>query len=145
MPGFFKSNRRRTNAGPNKNEKKVLRGQKTERLARSVGLIKERFPSIKSLSVQLEFITPQRDIYERQSRLFGPDDVCDFSAACPGRCGGQGTFDVAAKVRTLVETRQTHTEGTGICREPLYAGSSDVCGFQLHCRVEAVYAAEQVV
>lgn len=145
MAGFFKSNRRRTNSGPNKNEKKVLRGQETERLARSLGLMKERFPSVQHLTIHLEFITPHGDIYERQSRVFGPVDICDFSVPCPGRCGGQGAFDVAAKIRTLVETRQIYIEGTGICREPLYAGSTDICGFQLHCRMEAIYSAEQVV
>ncbi|HRY30089.1 MAG TPA: hypothetical protein P5079_08660, partial [Elusimicrobiota bacterium] len=120
MATFFKRKRRRTHTGPNKNEKKVLRGQEADRLVRTAGLMKDRFPSVQRLTVQLDFVTPQQHLLDRQTRVFNPTDVCDFSVSCPGRCGGQGAFDLEAKIKSVIDSRQARAEGSGTCAETLY-------------------------
>lgn len=118
-----------------------MRGQEAARQERS-GLLRERFPVVQRLSVRLNFSTPQQHALDQETRSFGPADPCDFSATCPGRCGGKGSFDLAAKINAVVEGRQTRAEGSGVCQEPLYAGASDVCGFRLSCVIEVNYAGD---
>lgn len=137
MP-FYKK-RRRAPAGPNKNEKKVMRGQADARIARTAGVLGQRFPSLQALTIQLDFITPQQQLMDQQSRAYGPEDVCDFQAACPGRCNGQGSFDLAGKIESTINSRQENAQAAGTCQEPLYPGSPERCGMQLRCRIEAAY------
>jgi hypothetical protein len=138
MPPFFKK-RRRGNAGPNKNEKKVRRAQDATRLGDSLGLIQDAFPQVQSLTLQLEFITPENQLMDEETRTLAPTDPCDFSAPCPGRCGGSTPFDFSGKVKAMVNNRQTEGEANGTCQQPLYAGSPDVCGMRLKCSIEASY------
>jgi hypothetical protein len=142
MPQFFKPRRRRTKPGPNKNEQKVMRGQESERQARSAGLLRDRFPAAERLQVHLDFFTPQQQLLDQQTRTFSASDVCDFQVPCPGRCGGRGSFDLAGKIKTVIDSRQPRAEGTGVCREQLFAGSADVCGFRLHCKIDVDYSAQ---
>lgn len=139
MPFYRK--KRRHKPGPSKNEMKVWRGREAERQVRSAGTLRERFPWVQKLTVQLDFFTPQQLLLEKESRMFGPPDPCLFSAPCPGRCGGRGSFDLAAKVQAVVESRQPQGTGAGVCRELLYPGSAEICGFRLQCRIDALYEA----
>jgi hypothetical protein len=138
MAQFFKPKRRRTAAGPNKNQKKVLRSQEADNMARTVGVMGQRFPSVQKLTIHLDFLTPQQHLLDQQTRVVTPQDVCDFSVPCPGRCG-HGSFDLAGKVRSVIESHQSRTESSGTCMEPLYLGSKDVCGSSLRCRMEVSY------
>lgn len=131
MASFFKPRRRRP-SGPNKNQKKVMRGESHH------GLLKERFPAVEHLSVELEFMTPRQELIDKEVRELGPDDPLDVTAPCPGRCG-RGSFDVAAKVRSLVEARETQGEAAGVCREVLYPGSAEACEVRLRCRIRVDY------
>lgn len=140
MPGFFRRKKRKGPQGPNKNEKKVLRSQETERLAKSAEVISELFPSIQRLSLQLDFITPQKLQLERQTLVFSPNDACDFLVPCPGRCGGEGFFDLVDKIKSVIEARGKTVEETGVCQESIYPGSPETCGFQLRCKIEAAYS-----
>jgi hypothetical protein len=140
MPSFFKK-RRRGPAGPNKNEQKVMRARSAENRARAGGLMGQNFPAVKKLTIRLEFTTPQQHLMDSKTLTLGPSDPCDFTAACPGRCGS-GSFDFSAKVRSVVEGRQSSGESAGVCREPLYPGAADICGLRLQCRIEASYAPE---
>jgi hypothetical protein len=133
MPQPFKK-KRRAAPGPSKNEKKVMR----EKLARAAGTLREVYPSVQSLTVDLEFFTPQHHSLERQTRSFSPSDLCDFVVRCPGRCG-QGSFDLSAKLKSVIESRQTASESKGVCMEPLFDGSKEPCGFELRCSIKAVY------
>lgn len=135
MSPFF---RRRSRSGPNKNEQKVLRGKEAANRTRLAGLLGQRYPSVERLSVQLDFISPQGHSIDHQTRIFWPSDTCDFSVPCPGRCSG-GSYDLAAKIRPVVEGRETLSESSGLCQEPLYGGSPDTCGFRLKCRIEVRY------
>ncbi|MBI4425050.1 MAG: hypothetical protein HY554_15060 [Elusimicrobia bacterium] len=140
MARFFK--KRRPKGGPSKNEEKVTRSREAAARERSMSRLADRFPQVERLSVQLDLVSPQNHpLAERQTRVFRPEDACDFSVPCPGRCG-HGSFDLAAKLESVVETRQPLSESSGTCQEPLYAGSPDVCGVRLNCRIEVAYAPE---
>ena len=138
MAQFFKSKRRRGGGGPNKNEKKVMREKQAENQARFARPLSEMYPSVQRLSIQLEFLTPQQHLFDRQVRVFEPSNACDFSVPCLGRCGGQGSFDLESKVSQVISARQTVSTGSGTCQERLYLGP-EICGFRLQCKIEAVY------
>ena len=141
MPPFFKK-RRRGNPGPSKNEKKLMRAENASREANALGAIQERFPHVQSVTLQLDFMTPEQQILDQEVRELAASDPCDFTAACPGRCGGVATFDFSAKVTSILQSRQPAGQANGTCQQPLYAGSPDVCGLQLRCKIEADYLPE---
>lgn len=142
MPGYFKK-RRRPRAGPNKNEEKVLRRKELEGRERAAGTLQERYPSVERLSIQLVFLSPQHQTLEQDTRVFGQSDPCDFQVSCPGRCG-VGSFNLEAKINKVVTDRQTTSESSGKCQEPLYGGSSDLCGCELRCKMEIDYLPDPV-
>ncbi|MBI4377063.1 MAG: hypothetical protein HY549_11510 [Elusimicrobia bacterium] len=127
--------KRRPKPGPSKNEQKALR---TER-ARLAALLKDRYPSLQRLTIQLEFLTPQKQSFDRQKRELSPDSVCDLSVPCPG-CNS-GSFDLAAKVQAVIVAHEALSESGGICQERAFAEAKAICGFELRCRIEALYKA----
>ncbi len=140
MPAFFKPRRRRTNSGPNKNEAKVLRRAQAEREARSAGTLKDRFPTVERLVIGLDFITPQQLFFEQETRDFGAADPFDLSVTCPGRCRGEGTFDIVDKIDSVIQARQKRVEATAVCRQPIYFGAAEVCDFKLQVKIDVTYA-----
>jgi hypothetical protein len=138
MPQPFKPRRRRGPAGPNKNEKKVLR----EERSRGGVTLGQMFPTVQKLTVQVDFLTPQEELLDQQTLTFGARDVFGLTLPCQGRCGS-GEFDLSGKVRSVVETRQTQAEGRGVCQEPLFNGSKDPCGFHMRCRIDVSYTPSQ--
>lgn len=135
MAQFFK---RRAKPGPSKNEQKVERSREAARTASRAGVLGQRFPSVERLSVELAFSTPEGHALDNQKRAYRATDPCDFSVPCLGRCGG-GTFDLAAKIEAVVTARERLSESNGTCQQSLYAGSPDVCGCRLSCRIEVSY------
>lgn len=132
MARFFK--KRARPSGPNKNEQKVMRNQGAGR----TGPLAQAYPGVANLSIKLQFIGPQQQVIDSQERAFGPSDPCDLSVPCPGRCGS-GAFDLAAKIAAVIEGRQDAADAGGVCQEPLYAGSAEMCGLRLQCRIQISY------
>jgi hypothetical protein len=142
MPAPFKP-RRRGPSGPNKNERKLLRRAQAEREARSAGVLKEKFPSVTSLTLQLTHFNPQQVVYEEKRRSMGPDDACDFLVPCPGRCGGdRGTYDLSKEIRGVVESRRERADGRHVCQEIMNIGTAGTCDFRLDWSVVLAYAPE---
>jgi hypothetical protein len=140
MAGYFKK-RRRAPAGPNKNERKVMRRVENEGRDRVAGTLRNHYPSAQKLSIRLLFLSPQHQTLGEETRAFEPDDSCDFALSCPGRCG-VGSFNLQAKVDSVVTNRQAVSESSGKCQEPLYGGSPEICGCELRCKMEVVYLPE---
>lgn len=137
MARYFK---KRRPVGPSKNEEKIQRSREAEARERSAGRLSDIFPLVERLSVRLELLSPQNaPLAEVETRSFGPGDKCDFSVPCPGRCG-QGSFNLAAKLQAVVESREGTSQSSGTCQEPLYVGSPDVCGVKLSCQIQIQYA-----
>jgi hypothetical protein len=132
MPAFFKPRRRRGPSGPNKNEQKVMRRASGDREARTAGSLKERFPGVESIRLQLTFLTPQQEIYEEGTRTIGPTDTVDFSAPCPGRCGGErGSFDLTKEILTAIEGNRPQSQGRLVCQETMNISTVTPCDFRL--------------
>lgn len=136
MAGYFK--KRRTRQGPNKNEQKVLRAKSEELRAKSGGVVGARFPAVKQLRVQLEFLDARQQVLDEKTLDLGPSDATAFMAPCPGRCG-RGSFDFSSRIAEAVDRRLPAAELSEACREPLFAGSPEACGCQARCRVEIEY------
>ena len=139
MAGFPR--RRRGPQGPNKNEQKVQQREAAERRVRSAGSLADRFPSVERLSISLEFRGPQDSVLGSENRVFRGADIVELAAPCPGLCG-VGNFDLAAKIEQVVIAREPASQASGVCQERLYAGSPDVCGCRLACRIEISYKPE---
>jgi hypothetical protein len=140
MAQFFK---RRAKPGINKNDQKVQRGKEAVGRGRAAGSLGYRYPLVERLSVTLDFITPQNQSVDQQTRVFGPLDGCEFSVPCPGRCGC-GSYDLAAKIKAVIDAGEKASESSGICKEPLYSGSPDICGLKLQCKIEIRYLPQPV-
>jgi hypothetical protein len=143
MPAFFKPRRRRGPAGPNKNEQKVLRRSSAERDSRTAGALKDRFPSVAAISMQFKFITPQQEVYEEGGRKITGTDAVNFSAPCPGRCGGErGSFDLTEEMKTAIDSGKERVEGRLICQETMNISTVGACDFRLEWKATLTYATE---
>lgn len=131
--------KRRANAGPNKNEEKIRRGQEAESRARQAGVLRERFPGLSGLTLELTATHPQSGQSDRETRVIAADGACAFTVPCPGRCG-RGTFDLTEMVTAAVEARRAEAQASAVCQEPFVPGLPDPCGYKLECRLEARYS-----
>lgn len=136
MNGSYRKRRRRP--GPSKNEEKVSRAKEVESRNRPSNALGARFPNVLRLKVSLDFQGSRGQVLGSETRVFGPRDICNFSAPCPGTCG-VGEFDLASKIAQVVTAGEAASEATGICQEHLYAGSTELCHCQLKCRLELEY------
>lgn len=139
MAGFFK--RRRAPAGPNKNQQKVLRGQETDRLEKSLESLTRRHPSLEKLVISVEFYSAQNHLLDQQTRAFGPEDGCDFIFPCSGECG-TGAINLGSAIDQLVAANQSYLETAVKCQERLYAGPRNICGCEIRYKIDASYISQ---
>lgn len=137
MPTYY-NKKKRKNSGPNKNEEKVQRGKDAERLGASSNSLGARFPGVEKLVVTLQFMSSREADLGTETRSFTPQDPCRFEAACPGPCG-VGEFNLASKIESVIAARLPSAEASGQCEEPLFAGSKELCGCRLNCRLTVSY------
>jgi hypothetical protein len=97
------------------------------------------FPSVEKLTVRLTFLSPRGEPAGEESRQFGANDPIDLTAACPGSCG-VGTFDLQTKVAAVLAAAEPASEASGKCQTPRYGSNSEPCGYELRCKIDAVYA-----
>ena len=138
MARFFKPKRRRTNAGPNKNESKVLRRESTERGKGSAETLGDRFPNVGRLVLDMHFITPQDQPFEDVKRTMNAADPLDLYLECPGRCG-DGSFDLSERVAAMVDAQRKRSNEKLVCPQPIYAGPAGACDFRLECQIEVQF------
>ncbi len=130
--------KRRPQKSINKNFEKQMRREHQERQMRDAGSLNTRFPSVKRLSIQMEFISAEGHTLSSDRRDFEGNDMLDFSAPCQGRCGN-GQMDVAGSVSQTIENHQRSRAIEGICREIIFAGSADTCNCKLRCELAVEY------
>ncbi|MFA6002815.1 MAG: hypothetical protein WC881_01975 [Elusimicrobiota bacterium] len=139
MATFYR--KRRKNQGPNKNEEKVQRAADARNRDNSSGSLGTRFPTVKKLKIQLQFLSAQSQVLDEKTLDLGPSDNCKFDVPCPGRCGA-GVFDLYTAVLQAVRNRQPLAENSAPCAEPSYPGSREACGCKVTCRMELEYNPE---
>ncbi|MBL0349089.1 MAG: hypothetical protein IPP68_01770 [Elusimicrobia bacterium] len=115
MAQFFKK-RRRGAPGPSKNELKVRRRRADANEAAQQRPLSEEIPGVQRVTLQLDFLTPQRQVLDQQTHVFNAADTADFTAECLGRCGGTGIFDLSDKVQQAVNARQRTLQSTDLAR-----------------------------
>ena len=96
------------------------------------------YGDVQQLSVQMEFLSPEGHVVLQQNRRFGPSDIIDFEAPCPGRCGN-GRTDLEGKLRSMIERKETSSQARAKCPETLLAGAQDACGTELRCQITISY------
>lgn len=128
--------KRRRQAGPSKNELKVLRGRPERQ-----NTLRSRFPEVARVSLALRFTGERGQVFDEVRRVVQPDEGLDLSAACPGRCG-VGNFSFDALVTEAVASRKNLIESSAVCAEPLAPGLPQTCGCTLDCRVDLEFNPE---
>src|SRR5688500_13175931 len=98
--------KRRAKPGPSKNELKVMRGRQDAAGGASLG---QMLPSVRSLTVSLQFLTPQGHLLDESSETLKKDDEVEFVVDCPGRCGA-GKFDFSQMIERAATERQPTLE-----------------------------------
>jgi hypothetical protein len=136
MARFFR--KRRPNRGLNKNQEKVQRAEDARNREHSMGTLETKFPSVKRLKFQLQFLSAQNQVLEEHALERGPGESFECKMGCPGRCGA-GTFDFSGVIAQAIESRQPLCESIIPCQEPTYAGSRELCGCQAKYRLEIDY------
>ncbi|MBK8575423.1 MAG: hypothetical protein IPN90_07035 [Elusimicrobia bacterium] len=96
-----------------------------------------------AISLQFKFITPQQEVYEEGGRKISATDPADFSAPCPGRCGGErGSFDLTEEMKTAIDSGKERVEGRLICQETMNISTVGACDFRLEWKGTITYVAE---
>jgi hypothetical protein len=126
--------KRRIKPSPNKNKAKALRRQGDNDLP----TMEQRWPDVDRLTVQLHFSNPQGYPAGDEILEFGPSDLANFDVSCVGPCG-DGKMDLAGKISDMMSKRETTSEARGKCQRVVYAGTGEVCGHELRCRIDIAY------
>lgn len=129
MNNTFRKKKRKP--GPSKNELKVMRGKQEAAGGRSLGSL---LPQVRSLTVSLQFLSPQGHLLDESSETLKKEDEVEFVVDCPGRCGA-GTFDFSQMIERAATEHQSQLEVSAVCAQPLFAGSVEKCGCTLRCRL----------
>lgn len=140
MAQFFKK-RRRGNPGPSKNELKVRRRREADNPGAAGRPLAEEFPGVQGMTLQLDFLTPQRQVLDQQTHAFGAEDVPALEIECLGRCVGEGTFDLTDKIRDAVTARRTMAQFSDVCAARPFPGNSETCGFLLQTTLRLEFGA----
>ena len=122
----------------NKNQARLMKRAAEERQANSAGNLAERYPSVKQLDIQMEFVSREGDILGSSRRTIQPHQLINFMADCPGRCGN-GRMDMGGVITQMITNRQASRDTKGLCREILLAGSTDTCNCELTAKITIQY------
>lgn len=120
---------------PNKNDAKVFRRESTSQSGIRLEMLN---PAADRISLQLEFYDSRGNLLDQRSQSFGPNDRIDLQINCMGSCGN-GKIDLEGKIKGMLDARDTVSDGKAKCLQTLYAGSSDICGHELRCRISINY------
>jgi hypothetical protein len=127
--------KRRPNAGPNKNELKISRGEAVVRERERAGTLRQRFPDVQKLELGYRMLTAEDAVLEERKRVLGMDDPLQLDIACQGGCGN-GLFLVTEAALALLASTREHHEGLGICQGTSYKDARLPCGTRLFYKLD---------
>jgi len=133
-----KYRKRFTKPGPSKNELKVSRGASEEQQKARAGTLRERFPDVSQLQLDLRMETATGAVLEKNLRVIDRDETLLLDVPCQGACGN-GLFLLKDAVETLLQAHQENREGMAICQGVSYMDSKLPCGTKLYYRIQASY------
>ncbi len=139
MPAPGPYRKRRIAHGPSKNELKVSRGEAESRAREQAGTLRERFPSVHRLELNIRMMTAADATLEEYKRVIGADESLMLNLPCQGGCGN-GLFLLMDAVQGMLNTHRDHHEGLGICQGTSYRDPALPCGTKLYYRIDVVYS-----
>jgi len=139
MPPPPKYRRQRNKQGPNKNQLKVIRNEQEAQQKASAGTLRERFPQVRQVELDLRMETSNGAILEEVKRTIGPDETLLLDVPCQGGCGN-GLFLLREAVENLLQTQQENRDGMAICQAVSYSDPKLPCGTKLYYRIRVSYS-----
>src|SRR5258708_11664584 len=100
MPPPPNYRKRRPAQGPNKNELKVSRSDSEEQQKARAGTLRDRFPRVRLLHVDLRMETATGVVLEKTARDIGVDETLLMDVSCQGGCGN-GVFLLTNGIETF--------------------------------------------
>ena len=130
--------RRRHTASTNKNELKTLRNEQEKNLKASSGTLRERFPQVRALQIQMRMESPAGAILEESDRHIGLDEPLVLNVPCQGGCSG-GVFLLTDAVLATINAGQEERDGMGLCQTSSYRDPALPCNTKFYYRVLIQY------
>jgi hypothetical protein len=127
--------KRRPNAGPNKNELKISRGEAVIRDRERAGTLRQRFPDVQKLDLKYRMLTPEDAVLEDSRKTWGLDDPLQLDIPCQGGCGN-GVFLVTEAAIALLSSPRDHHEGLAVCQGTSYKDARLPCGTRLFYKLD---------
>ena len=138
MPPPPKYRKRRMTVHPNKNELKISRNESEERNRASAGTLRERFPRVRKLQVDMRMESPSGAILEQTNRSIGLDEPLLLDVPCQGGCTN-GVFLLTEVIGMVLNSSQESREGMGLCQAGSYKDSNLPCSTKFYYRVAVEY------
>ncbi len=138
MPPPPNYRKRRPAQGPNKNELKVSRNETQEQQKARAGTLRERFPRVRQLDVDIRMETIAGAILEKNVRSIGLDDTLLLDVPCQGGCGNW-EFLLKDAIEALLEAGLENRDGLALCQASSYNDPKIPCGTKLYYRIQAQY------
>jgi hypothetical protein len=136
MPTNYR--KRRHPASINKNELKISRNESEKKLRASSGTLQERFPQVRSLSIQQRMESASGAVLEESERAIGLEDSLILNVPCQGGCSG-GVFLLTDAVATAIAASQEQRDGMGLCQASSYRDPTLPCGTKFYYRFTIQY------
>lgn len=127
--------KKRIRPAPNKNDAKVRR---RENVGGSEFRVDSFYPRIDRISMRLSFFDARGNFLDQKDQSFGANDTIALEIDCLGPCGN-GKINLEPKIRDMIQKHESVSDGRARCAQTLYAGSNDVCGYEVSCRTEIDY------
>jgi hypothetical protein len=132
MPTNYR--KRRIVHGPSKSALRSARNERAEIQKTRAGTLRQRFPHVTGLELNLRIETPTGTILDQISRHIGPDEPLQLNVPCPSTCAG-GNFSLTEAMETLLLSSTETQEGLSICPMASYADSRLPCGMKLYYKI----------
>jgi hypothetical protein len=133
--------KRRVVKGPSKNELRAARGDRDEKNRARSGVLRQRFPRVERLELDLRLETPAGTTLEHSHKLIGRDDSLTLDVPCLGGCGG-GLFLLTEAVEAMLQAGTETRDSMAICQAASYADARTPCGTKLYYQINVDYTAE---
>jgi hypothetical protein len=138
MAGSPQFRRRNRGRQPNKNELKVFRRQSEEQERARAGTLRDSFPRVRQIALDLQMETPMGAVLEHSVRRIEPTDSLLLDIPCLGGCHN-GVFLLMNAIENILQAGQESHQGMGICQASSYGDPKVPCNTKLMYRVDVQY------
>jgi hypothetical protein len=134
MPQQQNYRKRRPKNTPDKNELKVSRNEAEKRSHESAGTLRERFPQVRAMRIEMRMEATTGAILEDSKRSIGLDESLWVDVPCLGGCSN-GVFLLTEAIDAVLTSGQESREGMGLCQSGSFRDPSLPCSTKFYYRV----------